>query len=114
MLSLDSHDLFRYYAQRSNQFGLLLSFSWELTDDGTNLAELFEAAPILKTIWDDCPQIINDGIGYFFFDTEEELNKAYDNVVGDDGPTESNPYNGPARVYALTCDNLGNFCSENT
>ena len=44
MLSLDSHDMFRYYAQRSNQFGLLLSFSWELTDDGTNLAELFEAA----------------------------------------------------------------------
>jgi hypothetical protein len=48
------------------------------------------------------------------FDTEEELLYAYNRTVGDDGPTKLNPYNGPARVYARTCDQDGNLITENT
>lgn len=57
--------------------------------------------------------IISDW-AYVFFDTEAELDDAFDLTVGDDGPTPSNRYDGEARVYALTCSNTGQILTENT
>lgn len=48
------------------------------------------------------PQLLMDGSGYVVCDSEEEMERLYDLTVGDDGPTATNPYNGPARIYALT------------
>lgn len=62
---------------------------------------------------DNYHQIMMDGEGFSIFDTEEEMESFYDMIVGDDGPTKSNPYNGPIRVYALTCGPSG-FINENT
>jgi len=62
---------------------------------------------------DDYHQIMMDGEGFSIFDTEEEMDAFYDLIVGDDGPTKSNPYNGPIRVYALTCGPNG-LMNENT
>jgi len=39
---------------------------------------------------------------------------AYYRTVGDDGPTKLNDYNGPCRIYALTCDPFGQLLNENT
>jgi len=58
-------------------------------------------------------QIMMDGEGFCIFDTKEEVEAFYDMIVGDDGPTKSNPYNGPIRVYALTCGPNG-LMNENT
>jgi hypothetical protein len=53
------------------------------------------------------------GEGFSVFDTEEDMNAFYDNIVGDDGPTKSNPYNGQIKIYALTCGPNG-LLNENT
>ena len=55
-----------------------------------------------------------DGLGYLFFNTEAECCAAFEDIVGDDGPTKKNPYDGPMRVYALTCDPHGELMNENT
>lgn len=74
--------------------------------------EIEKAAPYLDA--SKHHQLIGDGYGYLLFDTEEEMIKTYELTVGDDGPTKSNPYDGPARVYALTCSPEGQFLNENT
>lgn len=75
----------------------------------TPMEEFIKAAPYLKKNY----QILADGSGYLVFDTEEEMNKHYRLTVGNDGPTKQNPYQGPARVYALTCGPAGTV-NENT
>jgi hypothetical protein len=69
------------------------------------IGELRQAAPYL---FDGCvfkyPQILSDGNGYLVCDSKEEMEELYNLTVGDDGPTATNPYDGPVRVYALTSD----------
>lgn len=48
------------------------------------------------------PQILADGRGYIACDSVEECARLFGLTVGDEGPTPSNPYDGPARVYAAT------------
>ena len=51
--------------------------------------------------------------GFVLFDTKEEMMQAYGNVVGDDG-SETNDYDGPLRVYAMTVSPAGTILTENT
>jgi hypothetical protein len=55
-----------------------------------------------------------DGHGIVVFDTQEEMEEAYERTAGDDGPTELNPYDGPCRIYALTIGADGEMQNENT
>ena len=55
-----------------------------------------------------------DGSAFLLFDTEAEMLDAYDDIVGDDGPTKRNSYSGPVRVYALTFGPHGDSMNENT
>lgn len=59
-------------------------------------------------------QAMVDGYGIILFDSQDEMDKAYEQAVGDDGPTDLNPYNGPLRVYCLTCGPDGQTQNENT
>lgn len=68
------------------------------------------AAPYLR----DEIQLLSDGVGIVLCDSEEEMRLIYNQTVGDDGPTETNPYNGPCRVYAVTCSPDGQLLNENT
>jgi hypothetical protein len=102
MESLNVHDCFREICKAKNKWGLYLNFS------DYNYEELILAIPFLNI--DDYIQDKN----IFLFDTKEECKRHFDLVVGDDGPTKTNPYNGKIRVYALTCDNFGEFVTENT
>lgn len=104
---IDTHELFRLYCKSTKQWGLLISF-WH---EGDDYKEILKAAPYLN--FHDDGQVIIDGQGYFF-GTQEEVNRRYNLTVGDDGPTATNPYDGPARVYALTCDDAGVLRNENT
>lgn len=58
--------------------------------------------------------VICAGQACMFFATENETRRAYSSTVGEDGPTKTNSYDGPARVFALLCDDRGNLLSENT
>ena len=77
-----------------------------------DFAELLKAAPYLN-LDDDC-QAISDGMAFIVCEDAEELNRLYNSTVGDDGPTELNPYDGPASVYALTIGPDGQTWNENT
>jgi len=59
-------------------------------------------------------QAYSDGHMFILCDSEEECYRLYEQVVGDDGPTKTNPYNGPCRVYALTINPNGEMETENT
>lgn len=76
-----------------------------------------KAAPFLNPLKDPgghMTQAFVDGYAYVICDSDEELHMLFDQVVGEDGPTQSNPYNGKFRVYALTVDSDGVMRNENT
>lgn len=77
------------------------------------LEEQKKALIFLEPEAEDYHQIMMDGEGFCILDTEEEMRGFYNLIVGDNGPTKSNPYNGPIRVYALTCGPNG-LMNENT
>jgi len=111
VLSTDS--ILQALCRATGKFGLHIVIN---TDDA--FEEVYKAAPYLGTLSlpadPACVQIYTDGFGWLLFDTKEEMERHFDLTVGDDGPTKLNPYDGPAKVYALTCDNLGVFLNENT
>jgi len=104
MKAFNTVDLMVEYAIKSNKWCMYLSNSCD------NYNELHKAAPYLKDL---DYSLINDNI-ILTFDTEEEMDKYYNQTVGDDGPTKSNPYNGSCRIYALTCSPDGEMLTENT
>lgn len=95
-------------------YGLYLSFG-----DEFNPGELKKAVPFL-----DLGSLEPDDIGdyqavcdeYMFVEckSKAECYRLFNQVVGDDGPTKSNPYNGPTRVYAVTINNRGEIGGTNT
>ena len=69
--------------------------------------EMKKAAPFLELDDLACDKAV------IFCDTEKEVYKLFEQVIGDDGPTELNSYNGPARIYALVIGPEG-MMTENT
>lgn len=94
----------------SNQWGMYIhTFPPEEGPDESTLA-----APYINTDTQENIELWSAGTGFLLFDTEEEMLGYYNQTVGDDGPTETNDYEGETRVYALTCNNLGELQTENT
>lgn len=67
-----------------------------------------------------CPYLNEDIALELFFngelvitDIESQIKSMYAQTVGDDGPTVTNPYSGPGRVYACTVFD-GVYRNENT
>lgn len=106
-LIVDTIPLVRLCCFFHKKWGLYLSFDSDFDQWG----EVIKAAPILDM---EMVYLYQSGWALFLFDTEEELNIEYNRVVGDDGPTESNPYSGEQRVYALTISPDGESMNENT
>jgi hypothetical protein len=79
--------------------------------DEVGYAEILKAAPYLT--YNDSQALV-DGEAVIICDSVEEQNRLYWQTVGDDGPTDTNPYDGKARVYALTIDKTGQTLNENT
>lgn len=111
-------DALRSLCETHNKWGLYINIYVpdQLYDtaygDGSYLDEIIKAASFLN--FEEHGQIIIDEHGWFLFDTQEEMETAYWQCIGDDGPNENNPYNGPVSVYALTCDPTGQTMNENT
>lgn len=84
-----------------------------------NPDEVQKAAPYLDFAKNDekhenDAQIMTDEMGIILTDTEKECDQIFNQTIGDDGPTKENPYNGPQRIYALTCNPNGELQTENT
>jgi hypothetical protein len=107
MKEIDDHRLMEKYCETTGKYILYI----HLLVDEHPPEEYIKAAPWLKL--HEHFNVFMEGYGYFEFDTEEEMYAVYNQTVGDDGPTKLNPYNGPARIYALTCGPRG-LQNENT
>ena len=103
----------RKLCKATNQWGLYLStFEPDGMETDTFLKELPLAAPGLLD--ENYHELFLEGRIVLMFANQEECNAVYGNVIGDDGPTDTNEYDGDVRVYALTCDNEGSLRNENT
>ena len=112
MKILDHTEALQELTKATKRWGMYLNIpTWDRVFDGNWFQELTKAAPYLS---DYNHQILLDESGYILFDSEEEMNDTYERTVGDDGPTKLNPYNGQARIYALTCSPEGELLNENT
>jgi len=118
----DLHRLFGEFCRLRHSWGLLISH--QFTEEtpgrpfhsGTYFGDLTLAAPYLQLGDSSAPwisQAIFEGQG-FYVGSEREVQDLYNQTVGDDGPTELNPYDGPVRVYALTFAPDGRTMNENT
>ena len=104
---MNNVDVMKALCEASNKFGMFISFGF------TNAKEV-ELATNGRLNWQEHMTNMLDGQAIFLFDTEEELDLAFDDMVGDDGPTNRNSYDGEIRVYALTCSASGELLTENT
>jgi len=116
MLFLEKHDALRALCQARCCWGIY--FRLFCKDEGSFIDELLKAAPWLKDLGEKHEHYIgqwcHDEMGILLFEHEHDMWKVYHMTVGDDGPTKTNPYNGPARVYCLTCNPKGELEHENT
>ncbi len=107
LLVCSTVDMFQRICGSEKKWGLYLSF-----DTSFGPLALHRSCPFLDAHlhW----EVFCKGNAALFFDSEGEMRYHYDQVIGDDGPTKLNDYDGPGCVYALTCGPDGNFLTENT
>ena len=114
MKAFDIHSAFTSLCRLSEQWGVMLVFDEDFMATFDPETRTFPAAPWLDMDADHAWQGVADNRLFVLFDTEADMEHAYCLTVGDDGPTELNPYDGIGRVYALTCDPTGQMMNENT
>jgi hypothetical protein len=100
-------DVVETLARVTKKWVLYISFGG--TDDWM---EIIKAAPYLN--WNLDTQCIMEGSAVILCESQEECEKLFWQTVGDDGPTKTNKYDGPARVFAITCSSDGQLMNENT
>jgi hypothetical protein len=88
-------------------FGVYLSCN----NDDVGPEEMHKAVPLMSK--EQAHHLWMEGNLFLEFETEDSAREFFDSVVGDDGPTKTNSYNGPARVFALWGEPRG-WLSENT
>jgi len=116
MKILDKMETLQLLCKSNKKWGMFISW----VDSGGNrpvfrydLKDTLET-PVPYLCYKNDAQAIMDGEAYLLFNDESEMCNHYDLTVGDDGPTQLNPYNGPFRVYAITCSPKGQLMNENT
>jgi len=109
------------YCKHHIKYGIYISFApldYGVASDGeikNYEEELLKACPPLKDAeYHETFDIFLYGSGLLLFDDYESQQSAYWSIVGDDGPTKTNPYDGPMRVYAITINKYGQAENENT
>lgn len=116
MRPVDEHQALGLICNGQRCWGIFVSIGWRSAGPpaaaDARLEHIHRAAPVLNR--PECTQIIIDGQGILLFDTECEMLAIFRSIVGDDGPTETNPYEGPCCVSAITADPEGRLGYENT
>jgi len=114
---ITSGDILSALCKGENKFGMYCSvYTHDEHREFFTLEEMFKAIPWLNNPpkQQDAWNLLTSGSGFFLFNSKEEMEKAYAQTVGSDGPTGDNSYNGPVRTYALTCSSDGILWNENT
>lgn len=121
MQAFDMHDAACELAKHAKKPVIFIRIShaeeWEFLEynnydypfDGNNA---LKAAPYLNA--QEHTQIMADQYAFILCEDEDEQDRLFWLTVGDDGPTNTNPYNGASRVYAMTISADGEPLSENT
>lgn len=110
MQILDHVKTLELLCESTKKCGMYINIYNDQGENEYNYLEVIKAAPYLESH----NQVILESSGFILFDNVEEMLEAYNQTVGDDGPTKSNPYDGPCRVYAITCNPDGITMNENT
>jgi len=112
---IDAEEMLALACRLTGKWGLLLRTSQHGDEAGRDLVEpgtgRIRPAPYLYI---ESLSGTGHEMLFLLFETEEDMSVCYRATVGDDGPTELNPYDGPARIYALTCGPDGVTGNENT
>jgi hypothetical protein len=101
------HAVTEKLAASTGKHVLYLSHALRQRSDERDLAK---AAPLVGE--DDLIELFDNCI-WLEFGTYEAAREVFDCIVGDDGPTKTNPYDGPCRVYAYLAGPEGGI-TENT
>jgi hypothetical protein len=109
MRKLGLCDAFSLLCKSIKKWGVYISF---IADAASDVQDIERAAPYLD--WQEDVRIFANEHGIILCDTKDEMESVFNKTVGDDGPTSMNPYDGPVRVYALTCGPDGTLLNENT
>ena len=117
-VALSRMEVFQELCKASEKWGLYISFDVDwywgtYVTDGKKANEI-ALATNRRLVDTRDHQCVVDGQATYLFDTEESMINAYLDIVGDDGPTEQNTYDGEVKVYAITCDPEGCLLTENT
>ena len=117
MIKMTIHEALGRLCKATNKFGLYLSFD----EEEFTPEEAQKACPFLDftdNIQDNIDtsdyQAYADGYMFVLCDTEEECQLLFESVVGDEGPTKTNPYNGDCRVFCLIINDKGETENTNT
>lgn len=116
---LDHNGVLEALCKATGKWGVYIALWGGSGPDGQEEDEIIKAAPYLAGPYDGDEgnaksQILIEGSGIILCDSEAEMLRYFHMTIGDDGPNKFNPYNGDARVYAMTCDPTGMLLSENT
>lgn len=107
VLVLTVEKLLTHWCITRNQWVLQLCFH---TDD--HFSEIEKAAPFLNK--EQAALLAMEEVLFLPFNIERAAEYAYNMVIGDDGPTELNKYDGPCRIYAVLWNPQGECVNENT
>lgn len=96
------------------KYGMYCSVS--SSEDNFDVDEMLKAVPWMAkpSHQEEALSLWYNGQGFFLFNSKREMEDAYWKTIGDDGPSSTNSYCGPVRVYALTCYSDGCLMNENT
>lgn len=106
----------QHLCKAANKFGLYLGFDTDFYFDkfvANDKHDEIDRATNGRLTLKNASESIREGQSLLLFDTEEEMHNAYEDIVGKDGPTKQNSYDGELRVYAMTISNEGEIWTEN-
>jgi len=112
---MDSTDVLQALCRLKGMYGMVLhteQVSDEAQSDLCIPGEYVRPAPYLSV--DDIFEGDRSKRTWLFFETEAEMEACYWATVGPDGPVGTNPYDGPACIYAISCGPDGELRNENT
>ncbi len=101
MKELTKIEIIELLSKHNEKFYIYTS-GWDLSEYSSD--EIFGAFPALKDGYENeeiNSQALYDGYVILEFDTFEEMDLVFKNIVGDDG-SETNNYSGNLRIYAIT------------
>jgi len=116
MQILSHKDALQALCKATGKYGALISLdSADPKDRGVlnDQKTLQGAAPYLHPEDEAASDIFWENYGYLLFESRSEAWDAFFDTVGENGPTHTNPYKGPAIVNMWICNPLGCIFRDN-